>query len=405
MTQIAHFCTYIAALAALFTMSLATAMAMQRAAELRLLLVATAAVAVAAGGGAAKVPAIFVFGDSTADVGNNNYLLGSSARADFPHNGVDFPSGKPTGRFSNGLIGVDFIAAAMGFSRSPPPYLSLISIAANSSSSSSSSGEVMSNRAMMAAASGMKGANFASGGSGVLDSTGATISMTKQIEYFSDLRDQISTTLSAEKASTLLSKSIFLISAGGNDAFDFFSQNLSPDSTATKEFCEAMISTYDSHVKTLYNLGARKFAVINVPLLGCCPYWRSQSPTGECIQPLNQLAKRLNDEIWDLFSDLSSEMQGMKYSIASSYELVSSIIENPQAAGLVEVKSACCGGGKFNAEIPCIPSSSCCTDRSKFLFWDLLHPTQATSKLVGLAFYDGAARFVNPITFKQLGEA
>uniref|UniRef100_A0A0E0CDZ9 GDSL esterase/lipase n=1 Tax=Oryza meridionalis TaxID=40149 RepID=A0A0E0CDZ9_9ORYZ len=383
-------------------------MAVQRAAELRLLLVAMAVAAVtargAAGGGAAKVPAIFVFGDSTVDVGNNNYLAGISARADFPHNGVDFPGGEPTGRFSNGLIVVDFIAAAMGFSMSPPPYLSLIAMDANSSSNSS--GEVMSNRTMMAAASAMKGASFASGGSGVLDSIGTTISMTKQIEYFSDLRDQISTILSAEKASTLLSKSIFLISAGGNDAFEFFSQNKSPDSMAIQEFCEAFISTYDSHVKTLYNLGARKFAVINVPLLGCCPYLRSQNPTGECIEPLNQLAKRLNGEIRDLFRDLSSEMQGMKYSIASSYELISSLIENPQAAGFVEVKSACCGGGgKFNAEEACTPSSSCCADRSKFLFWDFLHPTQATSKIVGLAFYDGAARFVGPITFKQLADA
>ncbi|EAZ21525.1 hypothetical protein OsJ_05151 [Oryza sativa Japonica Group] len=378
-------------------------MAVLRATELRLLLVAMAVAAVtargAAGGGAAKVPAIFVFGDSTVDAGNNNYLAGISARADFPHNGVDFPGGEPTGRFSNGLIGVDFIAAAMGFTRSPPPYLSLIAMDANSS------GEVMSNM-MMAAASAMKGASFASGGSGVLDSTGTTISMTKQIEYFSDLRDQISTILSAEKASTLLSKSIFLISAGGNDAFEFFSQNKSPDSTAIQEFCEAFISTYDSHVKTLYNLGARKFAVINVPLLGCCPYLRSQNPTGECFEPLNQLAKRLNGEIRDLFRDLSSEMQGMKYSIASSYELISSLIENPQAAGFVEVKSACCGGGgKFNAEEACTPSSSCCADRSRYLFWDLLHPTQATSKIVGLAFYDGAARFVSPITFKQLADA
>jgi hypothetical protein len=29
-------------------------------------------------------------------------------------------------------------------------------------------------------------------------------------------------------------------------------------------------------------------------------------------------------------------MQGMKYSIASSYELVSSLIENPQAAGKLQ---------------------------------------------------------------------
>jgi opacity protein-like surface antigen len=59
---------------------------------------------------AAKVPAIYVFGDSTADVGNNNYLTGAAVpRANFPHNGIDFPTSRPTGRFSNGYNGVDFL--------------------------------------------------------------------------------------------------------------------------------------------------------------------------------------------------------------------------------------------------------------------------------------------------------
>lgn len=76
--------------------------------------------------------------------------------------------------------------------------------------------------------------------------------------------------------------------------------------------------------------------VINVPLIGCCPYLRSQNPTGECVEPLNQLAKSLNDGIRDLFSNLSSEMHGMKYSIASAYELVSSLIKKPHAAGKLQ---------------------------------------------------------------------
>jgi hypothetical protein len=76
--------------------------------------------------------------------------------------------------------------------------------------------------------------------------------------------------------------------------------------------------------------------VINVPLIGCCPYLRSQNPTGECVETLNQLAKNLNDGIRDLFSNLSSEMHGMKYSIASAYELVSSLIKNPHAAGKLQ---------------------------------------------------------------------
>uniref|UniRef100_A0ACD5Z7X7 Uncharacterized protein n=1 Tax=Avena sativa TaxID=4498 RepID=A0ACD5Z7X7_AVESA len=348
---------------------------------LRLLLVAVAS-SPASG---AKVPAIFVFGDSTADVGNNNYLSGSRARADFPHNGVDFPGGELTGRFSNGFIGADFLAVYMGFSRSPPAYLSLV----DGSSNSSGSSEAMSNttkKMVGGTAASMRGANFASGGSGVLDSTMAA-------------------RLSADGVSVLLSKSIFLVSAGANDAFDFFSQNMSPDSTALQQFCEAVVSTYDSHVKTLYNLGARKFAVIDVPMIGCCPYWRSRSPTGECVEPLNRLASKLNDGIRDLFGDLGSEMQGMDYSVGSSYELVASLIDDPQAAGFTEVRSACCGGGRLNAEEGCTPSSSYCSDRSKFLFWDLLHPTQATSRLAGRAFFEGPARFVGPITFRQLTEA
>ncbi|KAJ3684011.1 hypothetical protein LUZ61_013175 [Rhynchospora tenuis] len=56
-----------------------------------------------------KVPAIYVFGDSTADVGNNNYLPGSIPKANFPHNGIDYPHSRPTGRFSNGYLGIDFI--------------------------------------------------------------------------------------------------------------------------------------------------------------------------------------------------------------------------------------------------------------------------------------------------------
>jgi phospholipase/lecithinase/hemolysin len=58
---------------------------------------------------AQMVPAMFVFGDSLVDVGNNNYLKLSLAKADFPHNGVDFPTKKPTGRFTNGKNAADFL--------------------------------------------------------------------------------------------------------------------------------------------------------------------------------------------------------------------------------------------------------------------------------------------------------
>lgn len=52
---------------------------------------------------------VFIFGDSTVDVGTNNYLLNTEARANIPPNGIDYPHSQPTGRFSNGLNSADQI--------------------------------------------------------------------------------------------------------------------------------------------------------------------------------------------------------------------------------------------------------------------------------------------------------
>lgn len=54
--------------------------------------------------------AFFVFGDSLVDSGNNNYLA-TSARADSPPYGIDYPTRRPTGRFSNGLNIPDLISS------------------------------------------------------------------------------------------------------------------------------------------------------------------------------------------------------------------------------------------------------------------------------------------------------
>lgn len=54
-----------------------------------------------------SVPAIFVFGDSLEDVGNNNYMVSPSPRLIMFPNGIDF--GKPTGRYTNGRTIADIV--------------------------------------------------------------------------------------------------------------------------------------------------------------------------------------------------------------------------------------------------------------------------------------------------------
>jgi len=56
-----------------------------------------------------NIPAVFAFGDSIIDPGNNNELLFTFIKANFPPYGKDFEGGKATGRFSNGRIPTDFL--------------------------------------------------------------------------------------------------------------------------------------------------------------------------------------------------------------------------------------------------------------------------------------------------------
>ena len=57
-----------------------------------------------------QVPALFIFGDSLVDNGNNNAIL-TLARANYRPYGIDFPQGT-TGRFTNGRTYVDVLGTA-----------------------------------------------------------------------------------------------------------------------------------------------------------------------------------------------------------------------------------------------------------------------------------------------------
>lgn len=70
----------------------------------------------------AIVPAIIVFGDSSVDSGNNNYIS-TLAKSNFWPYGRDFTNGTPTGRFSNGRIPTDFISDAFRIKPTVPAYL------------------------------------------------------------------------------------------------------------------------------------------------------------------------------------------------------------------------------------------------------------------------------------------
>ncbi|CAN6324154.1 unnamed protein product [Urochloa humidicola] len=330
------------------------------------------------------VPAMYVFGDSTLDVGNNNYLTGNDVpRADRPYYGVDFPGSKPTGRFSNGYNSADFIAKTLGFKRSPPAYLKLKAH----------------NKLIPTAL--VRGVSYASAGAGILDTTnaGAVVPLSKQVRYFASTKAAMVAKVGPLLASHLLSRSFFLIGVGGNDMFAFAQAQQQGDVAA---FYGNLISNYSGIITELYKLGARKIGIVNLPPVGCVPRVRVLSPTGDCSDNMNRLAAGFNGALKSLLAGLAPKLPGLAYSLADSYGLTEVTFADPAAAGFESVDSACCGGGRLGAQGACEAGAALCADRDRYFFWDSVHTTQHVARLGAEAYYDGPAQFTSPINFKRL---
>ncbi|XP_066343594.1 GDSL esterase/lipase At4g16230-like [Miscanthus floridulus] len=348
------------------------------------------------GAGAAEplVPAMFVFGDSIVDVGNNNFIekCDVDCKAYYPHYGVDYLDHAPTGRFSNGYNLADKLAQELGFAESPPPFLSL-----------SNASQWMST-----------GINFASGGSGLLPKTGngpvvckQVLSMADQVGNFTNLARLWAS--GDNRSADLLSKSLFFITTGSNDLFEYI--DIGPQTNDT-ELLQSLVASYAAYLRDLYGVGARKFSVVSTSLVGCCPSQRFiahnlQDPKATdkygCLAAPNNLSSQLYPMFATMLEDISGELPGMNYSLVDSIKMVESVLEKPSTPSFnfTVLDTACCGEGQFGAS-GCNFSAPLCPSRSNHLFWDNYHPTEAVSQIAAKIIFGGNGTFVHPVNVQQL---
>ncbi|KAL2494970.1 GDSL esterase/lipase [Forsythia ovata] len=137
--------------------------------------------------------AILIFGDSTVDPGNNNYI-NTPFRSNFPPYGKDFLNQTATGRFTNGRLANDFIANYVGLKDYVPPYLDPnLSIQELST-----------------------GVSFASAGSGfdpLTPTISNVISVSKQLEYLKEYKAKLEDRIGKEKMEDLIYNALFVVSA------------------------------------------------------------------------------------------------------------------------------------------------------------------------------------------------
>ncbi|KAF3453433.1 hypothetical protein FNV43_RR03873 [Rhamnella rubrinervis] len=334
---------------------------------------------------AQKVPGIYVFGDSLVDVGNNNYFT-TVVRVNHPHNGIDFPDHKPTGRFSNGKVTADFLAEKVGLPTSPP-YLSLTNMLNKNN------------------ASFLSGISFASGAAGILDITNKdlAISMNKQVKYYTtSVYEEVVQQLGASEALNHLSKSLFYIVIGNNDIMKYFDRL--PVTQQPQEFVDSMILTLKQQLKQLYNYGGRKFVIAGSGPIGCIPLQRHKNnKTLECKQDVNSACLMYNEGLKSMSQELKSELKDINYSYFDTYNFFSNLIQKPVSYGFAEVKVACCGVvDAIDVKHLCRRTSSYCSDRSNYLFWDPYHPSEAASRIVADAVFDDPLQYSFPFNVEQL---
>ncbi|KAM2045008.1 hypothetical protein ACFX1T_009257 [Malus domestica] len=311
------------------------------------------------------VPALIIFGDSVADVGNNNNLT-TPIKANFPPYGRDFVTHRPTGRFCNGKLTTDFTAEYLGFTSYPPAYLS-----------PEAEGQNL-----------LTGVNFASAASGYLDYTPFlynTLSLTRQLNYHRQYQNEVVSMVGSNNTSAIFSGAIHLLSAGTSDFIQNYYINpllriYSPD-----QFSNILIRSYSTFIQNLYALGARRIGVTNLPPIGCLPAAITMfgSGTNECVPRLNQDAIYFNNKLNSTSQDLKNRLPGLKLVVFNIFQPLLDMIMNPGDNGFFESRRACCGTGILETSVLCNSRSvGTCTNATGYVFWDGFHPSEAANEVL-----------------------
>ncbi|KAH9299956.1 hypothetical protein KI387_011539 [Taxus chinensis] len=330
------------------------------------------------------VPALFIFGDSLADAGNNNNLT-TLAKANYVPYGRDFPGSIPTGRFSNGYNAMDFLSFKLG--------LPLIPIYADPNTK----GENL-----------LKGVNYASGGSGIESYSGGTFGevtpLKNQVQNFINTKKEIVLTIGEEGANRLLSKAIFYIITANNDWLNTYYFPLSPlpELYTKDEFRDNLIRKLVKQVERLYCNGARNIVVAGLGAVGCIPSQLNRyNSNGSCIGFLNKIARDYNRVLRVKLRELNNQLPNSTILFNNMYIPLNEAFHNPETFGFKYVNKACCGIGKFGGFFICMPEYPVCRKEKDYLFWDAYHPTDRMLKQMVDLLWENGPPYSYPVSGKE----
>ncbi|GJN11676.1 hypothetical protein PR202_ga29885 [Eleusine coracana subsp. coracana] len=312
------------------------------------------------GGGAAagKVPAIIVFGDSSVDTGNNNFIP-TIARSNFWPYGLDYDDGLPTGR-----LATDFISEAFGLPPSIPAYLD----------TNCSIDQLATGVSFASAATGLDNAT-----AGVL----SVITLSEQLAYFKEYTERLKAAKGEAAAKEIIGEALYIWSIGTNDFIENYYNLPSRRMEYTVSEYEAyLLGLAEAAIRRVHGLGGRKMDFTGLTPMGCLPAERVGN-RGQCNQEYNAVARSFNAKLRELVDKLNKDLPGLRLVFADTYDLLAAVVGKPANFGFDNAVQGCCGTGLFEAGYFCSLSTSfLCRNANKYVFFDAIHPTEKMYKLL-----------------------
>ncbi|CAK7338926.1 unnamed protein product [Dovyalis caffra] len=409
--------------------------------------------------------ALFIFGDSYYDAGNNNYFKNASAEfAKLPlippylqpggyhqfRNGVNFASGGAGALVETNqgilkkllLVGVDYADRALNlfhYLYYDYHYLFLIL-------------------------------------SSLVPSK--AIDLKTQLSYFKNLEKQLRQKLGASEVKKLLSTAVYMLNIGSNDYLSSFLTNSTVlQSYSREESVKMVIGNLTTVIQEIYKIGGRKFGISNMAVLGCVPALRALklATTGGsgCMDEPTVLAKLHNRAIpkafkvskrrkWDVVAVVHTEAPSLVAGRDTNLDLIEAECTTAEDEDLVEctaavvegdstmadldessvedsvvvveliagdpasirdfegdssrvefvygkcfkeVEEACCGSGPYGSFKTCGREGyRLCDNASEYFFFDSAHPTESVNYQFAKLMWSGSSDIVKPYNLKTLFE-
>lgn len=325
----------------------------------------------------ATVPAVFAFGDSIVDPGNNNGLA-TVAKCDFPPYGRDLDPGVPIGRFSNGRVPSDMLAEKLGVKKFLPAYLD----------------------PNLELQDLLTGVSFASGANGydpLSAKLALVLSLSDQLDLYSEYMETVRSAVGEERASAIASESVYMVCTGANDITNtYFATPLRRFKYDVSSYADLLVSSALSFLRELYGLGARRIGVLSLPPVGCLPSQRTLhgGPKRGCFNSANEAAVLFNSKLYAEIDSLRKELPGARLVYMDIYYPLLAIMQGPAQFGFEVSAKGCCGTGNIEVSYLCsrLDNPVMCDDDTKYVFWDSFHPTEATYRMLTDQIYSKYAR-------------